>query len=764
MRNQVMLHYHSKEESYDKKCVWYWKDKEEGQVAYFTEYDDFGRTALFDYGGSHFLESVYFLICSQDWDYQTVDYKIERNSGVPITQIWLIEGDDTPYYSKQAAMTSPFYAQCDTQAFDMGINAKSFDKKWGFSDWLGFRHENEQTLFRLWAPTACKVSLILYDGVANDSPILKCYEMVRGTNSDYENHQLNTIGVWELVLDETLSDVAYSFQVEFPHLERTITRDPYAISVTEDGQRSVIYKSELLEIGDKNLEQHACKRWRLENSTEAIIYEMHVRDFSISKTSGISESLRGKFLGLSEMGTQNPLSDSTGFDYIKGLGITHIQLQPIFDHHKTYDNNGSLMYNWGYDPENYNAPETSFSTNPSQPKQAILELKSVIKSYHDAGIGVIMDVVYNHTYSTENSAFQLTVPDYYYRMNPDGSFKNGSGCGNETASEKEMFRKYMIDSICYWAREYDIDGFRFDLMGLHDVATMNLIREALDDIDPRIITYGEGWDMGDGLSPQEKAKKGNASLLPNIGFFNDDQRNAIKGAEVYGQFKLGYVSGKSNRDDMIKAIMGSQEFNCYLSPNQVVNYIEAHDNYNLNDLLWVLNSEDSNEQHIKRIELASALNLLMPGIAFMQIGQEFLRTKVVPTGDNGQVLEQDKQFAMNSYNAPDIVNQVDWNLVTYHKKTIAFIRNIIRLRKSEDLFSFSSFTMINDSVKVENPHDTGDMIVYSISKNKSYKIVFTVKGKRLHKNIHNDIIISNDRSLQKDVIEELSLLVIDITK
>ncbi len=233
------------------------------------------------------------------------------------------------------------------------------------------------------------------------------------------------------------------------------------------------------------------------------------------------------------------------------------------------------------------------------------------------GIGVIMDVVYNHTYSSYSSPFQMALPDYYYCMHDDGSFQGGSGCGNATASEKEMYRKYMIDSLTYWAEEFGVDGFRFDLMGLHDVATMNAIRSAMDDIDPRILIYGEGWDMGIGLPADQKVKKDNAALMPRIGFFNDNARDAVKGAEVYGYISNGYVSGAPLEDQIAKSLLGSRGFLNYLMPGQVLNYIEANDNYNLNDLMHHLHPHDSPEDIEKRIYLSNALNLTMQGMCFM---------------------------------------------------------------------------------------------------------------------------------------------------
>lgn len=342
--------------------------------------------------------------------------------------------------------------------------------------------------------------------------------MMRGEHEDRNDHSQNTHGVWFINLNGDLNYQAYMYRVHYRKRTFKDTRDPYTIATTAKGKRSIVIAPEHLRPKGFSVKQKEGAWWRLDNPNQAVIYEMHVRDFSISETSGVSAENRGKFKGLFEGGTTNSYGDSSTFDYVKGLGVTHIQLQPLFDHHQTLAEDGNYAYNWGYDPENYNVPDASFTSNPDEPATRILELKEAIQAYHDAGINIIMDVVYNHTYSSRDSVFQLTVPDYYYRMNPDGSFQNGSGCGNETASEKEMFRKYMIDSILYWVTEYNIDGFRFDLMGLHDIETMTSIRQAINQIDSRILIYGEGWDMGTGLSPEQKATKANAAKLPGIGF------------------------------------------------------------------------------------------------------------------------------------------------------------------------------------------------------------------------------------------------------
>ena len=556
---------------------------------------------------------------------------------------------------------------------------------------------------------------------------------------------------------------AYQYQVQFPH-HQTLTRDPYTIATSPDGKRSAILSHAEKQVENFEVKHGSEATWRLENPCKAVICEMHIRDLTKSPTSGVDEHLRGTFLGAAQTGTVNQYGQSTAFDYIKKLGYNYVQLQPIADRHKEYNEDGNVTYNWGYDPQNYNAPETSLSTNSEDPAQVIRDLKTMVQAYHDAGIGVIMDVVYNHTFSTVDAPFQTTVPDYYYRMNPDGTFQNGTGVGNETASEHEMFRKYMIDSLLYWVQEYNIDGFRFDLMGIHDVKTMQMIRQSLDEIDPNIILYGEGWDMGTGLAPYDKAKKDNAYQMPNIGFFNDNQRDAVKGGEVYGAIKSGFVSGAATEPILAKAILGSRELGTYTHPNQVLNYVEAHDNYNLHDLLATLHPDQSSEQIMRKVETATAMNLLMQGMAFMEIGQEFGRTKLVATGENGELTHDDRERAMNSYNAPDSVNQVNWDLINERQGSIEFIRQIIRLKTETSAFSYPTYDEIYHHVFVHSAHEHSGWIVYEIHGEEHLLIVFNAKGDAFQfENAGNlELLVTNSPSDEENKVGGVSVSIFKV--
>ena len=753
----VLIHYHRKDGAY-KKCQFSKKVTELNDLVSEEEY--FGVKFSLTQTSKTALETMTFIVESEE---DTREYPIRFNYYPLLTEVWILEGDDTVYYSENPALASPYYKDQNPFAFDKAINSASFDHHWGYQGELGCQVSENQTSFKLWAPTATSVQVLIYESASNDAPIWKTVELERGNSYSY-SHKYNTIGVWEIALSENLAGRAYQYQIDFPH-HQSVTRDPYTIATSPDGKRSAILSQSECYVEGFEVKHGSDAPWRLENPCQAVVYEMHVRDLTKSETSGVAPELRGTFLGAAQTGTVNQYGQSTAFDYIKELGVNYVQLQPIADRHKEYDADGNVTYNWGYDPQNYNAPETSMSTNPNDPGQVIRDLKTMIQAYHDAGIGVIMDVVYNHTFSTVDAPFQTTVPDYYYRMNHDGTYQNGTGVGNETASEHEMFRKYMIDSLLYWVKEFNIDGFRFDLMGIHDVKTMQTIRWALDEVDPQIILYGEGWDMGTGLAPYDKAKKDNAYQLPNIGFFNDDERDAIKGGEVYGSIKSGFVSGAGTEAIVAKAILGSRELGSYLSPNQVLNYVEAHDNYNLHDLLATLHPEENEAQVMKRVETATAMNILMQGMAFMELGQEFGRTKLVATGNNGEITHEDRERAMNSYNAPDRVNQVDWDLLNEHQESIEFVRQIIRLKTKTQAFSYPTYEEVYRHVFVHTAVQGSGWIVYEIHDGEEhFLVVFNAKGASYYyENAGNlEMMVTNSRSDKKNALDDVSVAVFKI--
>jgi pullulanase len=442
----------------------------------------------------------------------------------------------------------------------------------------------------------------------------------------------------------------------------------------------------------------------LVSPADSIIYELHIRDFSIDKSSGIKN--KGKYLAFTETGTKSPSGEKTGVDYLVDLGITHVHLLPSFDYASVDEaepeNN---QFNWGYDPENYNVPEGSYSTDPQHGEVRINEYKQMVQSLHKNGIRVIMDVVYNHTSSSADSNLNKVVPGYYYRLNDDGTFSNASGCGNETASERAMVRKYIVDSVVYWAKEYHVDGFRFDLMGIHDIETMNAVRKALNEVDPAIIIYGEGWTAGSSPLPDDqKALKANVpSLDTGIGAFSDDIRDGLKGS-VFDSMDQGFVNGKAGMEEIIKFGVVASTENSQIDynlvnysdtwwakePAQTITYASAHDNNTLWDKLAISNEADSEEDRIKMNLLSGAIVLTSQGIPFFQAGEEFLRSK--PSEDGASFVE-------NSYNSPDSVNSLKWDTLTKNKEVFNYYKGLIAFRKAHSALRMTTTADIQENLK-----------------------------------------------------------------
>ena len=558
------------------------------------------------------------------------------------------------------------------------VRSNDFDNYFSYDGELGALYEKEGTLLRVWTPTAKSVEVWIYADDSFKGPSTKI-EMVQKPK-----------GIFEAYLPGDQHGTIYVYKILFLNNRESISVDPYARATTVNGMKSVI-----ADLNRTNPDGWGERLPAFGLPEEAIIYELHIRDFSISETSGIVN--KGKFLGLTEKNTQNASGRKTGLDYLIDLGITHIQILPMFDYATVDEANlTEPQYNWGYDPLNYNVPEGSYSTDPFDPFNRIFELKQMIRTLHDNGLRVIMDVVYNHVYDPKDQALERTVPGYFYRYNADGSLANGTGVGNDTASERHMMRKYIIDSVKYWAKEYHLDGFRFDLMGIHDSVTMNAIREALDKIDPSIIIIGEGWEMSTPLPEDLKASQRNAQAMPRIAHFNDSIRVALKGSDFGDEKDRGFISGKNYLEDLllrnIKGAMHLSSHSSYVDPEQVIQYVEAHDNLTLYDKLLRSNPDDSEEVRIKRHTLATSIVLLSQGVPFIHGGQEFLRTKA---------------GVANSYQSPDEINQFEWERVTTYQESVAYVKGLIALRKSEYLFRLHTheeidthFTMLSENFNI----------------------------------------------------------------
>ncbi|MFT7057446.1 MAG: pullulanase, partial [Roseivirga sp.] len=437
-----------------------------------------------------------------------------------------------------------------------------------------------------------------------------------------------------------------------------------------------------------------------------------------------------------ETGTKNPDGLSTGLDHIKDLGVTHVHLLPTFDHRSIDETKLDVpQYNWGYDPLNYNVPEGSFSTDPYDGRTRIKEFKEMVQTMHKNGLRVVLDVVYNHTGQTEDSNFNQLVPFYYYRQNAEGGFSDAAACGNETASEREMMRKYMIESVVYWAKEYHLDGFRFDLMGIHDIETMNQISAELHKIDPSIFVYGEGWTAGSTPLPTEKqALKANTYKLDKIAAFSDDLRDGLKGS-VFQEKEGGFASNRKGLKESVKfGIVASTQHPQVdyekvnyskapwaAEPYQTISYVSCHDNNTLFDKLKLSNEEATDEEIIKMHKLAETVVLTSQGVSFLHAGMEILRTK------NG---------VENSYNSSDEINQIDWNRKTEFKPVFDYYKGIIALRKNHPAFRMMSNAAIQEHLEFIDTEDE-NVIAYKLKDNANgdewKEILVLLNGSHLNK-------------------------------
>lgn len=465
----------------------------------------------------------------------------------------------------------------------------------------------------------------------------------------------------------------------------------FAKAVSVNGQKAAIIDMQATNPEGWENDQ----RPAMTDPTDVVVYETHMRDFTIDATSGIAN--KGKFIAFTEQGTKTAEGLASGIDHLKELGITHIQILPMYDYGSIDETTLDLnKYNWGYDPVNYNVPEGGYSTNPYDPATRIREAKTMIQALHAAGIRVIMDVVYNHTYSVEGCALGRVVPQYFYRMNEDGSYANGSGCGNETASDKEMMRQFMVESVCYWAREYHIDGFRFDLMGIHDQETMRQIRAALDEIDPSIITYGEGWAASSPAYPYEQlAMKQWTYTMPRVGAFSDDIRNALIGSPF--DHHRGFASGNTaSRDAVCYGLVACPDWSG--EPMQHVSYITCHDNYCLRDRIEVAAAEETEATKLRMNKLAQTAVMVSQGMTFFYGGEELFRTK---------------QGVENSYQSPDSINVIEWANKQTYNDLFTYYREIIKIRRQHKGFRLGTAELVKNHVEFPETTQEG-LIIYRI--------------------------------------------------
>lgn len=538
---------------------------------------------------------------------------------------------------------------------------------------LGAVYSPKMTRFKVWAPEAESVKLNLYKQGEGDN-LIEQHIMKKSANGTY---------VFEKQGD--CNGIYYTYTV-VNHGKEQEAVDPYTKAAGVNGQRGMV-----INLAKTNPQGFELDGYRNpEHITDAIVYEGSVRDFTMDESSGVFHN--GKFLGLTEANTTNHFGEATALDYISGLGVTHVQILPVFDFETVDEKNQKAQYNWGYDPDNYNVPEGSYAVSPYDGAVRIQEMKQMVLALHSRGIGVIMDVVFNHTYRRDDSNLQKIVPGYYYRSDETG-YTDGSGCGNEVASDRPMVQKLIVDSLIYWAKEYHIDGFRFDLMGVLDIDTMNVIAERLKEIRPDIYLYGEGWNGGpSSLAEEKRAFKASAKKMPGIGMFNDDIRDTIKGSVFYDDH-LGFVNGGTHLENALRygitgAVAHPQvDYDAYGSkpwakePGQSINYVSCHDNYTLWDKLSVSCPEASEEKKKAMNRLCAAIVFTSQGVPFIQAGEEFLRSKPLP---------EKKGFAENSYNMPDEVNSIKWDNIHEYPDMIAYYKGLMELRKAHPVFRMQS--------------------------------------------------------------------------
>ena len=627
------------------------------------------------------------------------DEGFQINNGLKVTSVQALNGSSSSAsllslklsgeidLGNKYRVTHPTLGTVDVIAGSV-MNSKEFNTRFLYSgNDLGNTYTIQKTFFRVWAPTATEVILVTH---ASDASLAAA-----GVET-----QMNSAanGTWVATLTGDRIGTIYTYRVKFGTTVNEAV-DPYVRATTINGNRGVIVDLNKTDpAGWKNAKPKFSGR-----ATDAVIYELHIRDLSMDKSSGIPENHKGKFLGLTDLNTKSSSGAMSGISAIKNLGVTHVELLPIFDFASVDE--GNPTFNWGYDPKNYNVPEGSYATDPANPTKRITELKSAIQSLHNQGLRVNMDVVYNHVYDAGTFSQELIVPGYFFRKNADGTLANGSGVGNEVASERPMVRKFIADSVNFWASEYHIDGFRFDLMGLIDLTTMNLIRKNLSAIDKTILIIGEGWNMGDLLPSSERANQLNAVKLPGIAMFNDQIRDGIKGS-VFEGANLGFATGSiTSAADVRTGIVGNVNFGksvtnkwTSISPSQSVSYVESHDNLTLYDKLSasVLGVDTLKLASLARY--SSSISLLAQGVPFIQAGQEFLRSK---GGDS------------NSYKSSDAINALNWELASKNASTLAYFKGLIALRAAHPVFRMSKAADVKKNLTFIQL--APDLIAYSLN-------------------------------------------------
>ena len=687
----LTVHYQRPSADYDTWNLWLWRNVGTGTDSdvdkagvKFTGDDDFGKVVTVEINNMDKFENIGIIVRKGDWVAKDVsaDRFIKEFGADGKTEIWLRQADPTIYYSKPTGEVVIPVANKLAKLYD----SPEFAAKYTYTgNDLGNTYSKTETKMRLWAPTATAVKVVTY--AKADTPLKDGVEtaMTQDVN-----------GTWVASVSGDKDGLIYNYRVTVDGVTNEAV-DPYVRATTINGQRGVVV--DLAKTNPANWKK--TKPAFSGKTTDAVIYELHVRDFSMDASSGIPAAHKGKFLAFTNLNTSFN-GQKTGLSAIKDLGVTHVELLPFFDFASVDE--ATPSFNWGYDPQNYNVPEGSYSTDPNKPTARITELKQAIQAMHDQKLRVNMDVVYNHVYNAGEFSQEKIVPGYWFRTDESGGLTNGTGVGNDTASERPMVRKFIVDSVKYWATEYNLDGFRFDLMGIHDIKTVNEVTAALKAIDPTIIVIAEGWNMGT-LPDDQKANQLNISKLNNVAMFNDQIRDGLKGS-VFNATDTGWATGKiSAAADIYAGIVGNVDYSAAFlnkwtttAPGQSVNYVESHDNLSLADKLTASVKGISPAGVAQLSQFATSVAFLAQGVPFMQAGQEFLRSK------NGNE---------NSYNADDATNSLKWSTKAKYAATTKYYQGLIALRAAHPAFRMSTTAQVKANLKFLKT--TNDVIAYSLN-------------------------------------------------
>ena len=688
---KLTIHYQRPSADYANWNAWLWRnvttgtdsDVEKNGVL-FTADDDFGKVAVVSVDNMDKFENIGIIIRKGSWDSKDIsaDRFITKFNADGTAEIWLRQNDPTIYYEKPTGPASEIIPNKAAKLYD----SADFTSKFTYTgNDLGNTYTKSATKFRLWAPTAKSVSLVSY--ASADAALSAGVESPMTADAN---------GTWVLTLAGDKQGLIYNYRVALDGVTNEAV-DPYVRATTINGARGVVVDLSATNPSNWKKSKPAFSG----KATDAVIYELHVRDLSMDASSGIHAAHKGKFLAFTDLNTSSN-GQKTGISAIKDLGVTHVELLPIFDYASV--NEAAPTFNWGYDPMNYNVPEGSYSSDPNKPTARITELKQAIQAMHDQKLRVNMDVVYNHVYNAGSFSEELIVPGYFFRTDDNGGLTNGSGCGNDVASERPMVRKFIVDSVKYWAGEYNLDGFRFDLMGLMDIQTINEVTAALKAIDPTIIVIGEGWNMGT-LPADARANQINISKLNNVAHFNDQIRDGLKGS-VFNATDIGWATGNTGSSaDVMAGIVANTNYSpAFLtkwlttSPAQSVNYVESHDNLTLADKIAASVKGATPAKVTQLSQFTSSVVLLSQGVPFIQAGQEFLRSK------NGNE---------NSYNADDATNSLKWATKIKYVATTKYFQGLIALRAAHPALRMATADLIKANLKfTSNPYN---VIEYSIS-------------------------------------------------